>query len=76
LRHNNLRPDKWPQTFQRLAVGSVPWWQPWLAAAVMVLTAVIIVRTVVKMFQTQTLLSGQPFSARRYIPELIGRKHN
>jgi ABC-2 type transport system permease protein len=56
----------------RLVVGGVPWWQPWLAAALMAVTAVFIVRMVIRLFQAQTLLTGQPFNARRYLRALFG----
>lgn len=56
----------------RLVVGGVPWWQPWLAAALMAVTAVFIVRLVARMFHAQTLLAGQPFSARLYLRALFG----
>jgi len=56
----------------RLVIGGVPWWQPWLAAALMAIAAVFIVRLVARMFQAQTLLTGQPFSARRYLRALFG----
>jgi ABC-2 type transport system permease protein len=56
----------------RLVIGGVPGWQPWLAAGLMATTAVFIVRLVARMFQAQTLLTGQPFSARRYVGALLG----
>ncbi|HKZ86977.1 MAG TPA: ABC transporter permease [Anaerolineae bacterium] len=57
----------------RLVVGGVPWWQPWLAAALMAITAGFIIRMVARMFRAQTLLAGQPFSARRYVRALFAR---
>ncbi len=57
----------------RLSIGGVPFWQPFLAAGIMALTAVFIVRSVANMFRAQTLLSGQPFSARRFYKALIGQ---
>ncbi|UCF62507.1 MAG: ABC transporter permease [Anaerolineaceae bacterium] len=57
----------------RLTIGGVPLWQPFLAAGLMALTAVLIVRSVANMFRAQTLLSGQPFSARRFYRALLGR---
>lgn len=57
----------------RLTVGGVPLWQPALAMALMALTAVFIVRAVARMFHAQALLSGQPFSVRRYFAALVGR---
>jgi ABC-2 type transport system permease protein len=55
----------------RLAVGGVPWWQPWLAAVLVLITAVLIVRSVAGLFHAQTLLSGQPFSVRDFYRALI-----
>lgn len=56
----------------RLVIGGVPWWQPWLAAALMAITAAFILRMVARMFRAQTLLVGQPLSARRYFRALFG----
>jgi ABC-2 type transport system permease protein len=57
----------------RLTIGGVPLWQPLLAAGLMALTAVFVVRAVARMFRAQALLSGQPFSARRFAKALLGR---
>lgn len=57
----------------RLSAGSVPLWQPALASGLMVITAVLIVRAVAGMFRAQTLLSGQSYSARRFLEALAGR---
>jgi len=57
----------------RLTVGGVPLWQPLLAAGLLVLTAILVVRAVAGMFQAQHLLSGQSFSARRFASALLGR---
>jgi ABC-2 type transport system permease protein len=57
----------------RLVVGGIPLWQPVLAAVLLAFTAVLIIRAVAAMFHAQTLLSGQPFSARRYLRALLGR---
>lgn len=57
----------------RLAVGGVPTWQPVLAAVLLMITAVIIIRAVAAMFHAQTLLSGQPLSVRAYYRALLGR---
>jgi len=58
---------------KRLVVGGVPAWQLWVAAGGMVLTIPLVVRAVARMFQAQYLLSGEPFSARRYFRVLLGR---
>jgi ABC-2 type transport system permease protein len=57
----------------RLATGQVPWWQPAVAALLLGATAFLIVRAVAGMFRAQTLLSGQPFSTRRFLAALLGR---
>ncbi|MEJ2569257.1 MAG: ABC transporter permease [Anaerolineales bacterium] len=57
----------------RLTVGGVPFWQLPLGALFMVMTVVFVVRGAARMFQAQNLLSGQPFSARRYFAALFGR---
>jgi ABC-2 type transport system permease protein len=55
----------------RLAVGGVPVWQPFLAAGLLFIAAVLIVRAVAAMFHAQTLLSGRPFSVRTYYLALL-----
>jgi ABC-2 type transport system permease protein len=55
----------------RLTVGGVPLWQPFLAAGLTLLFAVLTIRAVTRMFHAQVLLSGQPFSAKRYISTLF-----
>ena len=57
----------------RLADGTVPLWQLLLSAALMLGTAHLIVRAVAAMFHAQNLLSGQPFSAKRFFRVLLGR---
>ena len=57
----------------RLTDGSVPLWQLLLSAALMLGTAYLIVRAVAAMFHAQNLLSGQPFSAKRFFRALLGR---
>jgi ABC-2 type transport system permease protein len=57
---------------KRLVVGGVPAWQPWAAAALMVLSLPLITRAVAHAFQAQYLLSGEPFSPRRYFRVLLG----
>ena len=57
----------------RLAAGGVPFWQPVLAAILLVITAVWVVRSVARMFRAQTILSGQPFSRKLFINALIGK---
>jgi ABC-2 type transport system permease protein len=55
----------------RLSAGGVPAWQPPLAAALLALTAVLIVRGVAGMFQAQALLSGQGFNLKLYFKALM-----
>jgi len=55
----------------RLAVGNVPLWQPITAVVLSILMAVLIIRAVARMFRTQMLLSGQPFSIQRYLKALM-----
>jgi len=57
----------------RVTIGGVPTWQLLLTVVLMIVTAVFIVRAVARMFRAQTLLSGQPFSIRRYFQALTGR---
>jgi hypothetical protein len=39
----------------------------------MILTVIFVVRTVARTFRVQSLLSGEPFSARRFFMVLMGR---
>ena len=55
----------------RLTVGNVPLWQPMTAVVLSILMAVLIIRAVARMFRTQMLLSGQPFSIQRYLKALM-----
>ena len=57
----------------RLTVGAVPLWQPLLAAALLAVTTIFVVRAVARMFHAQNLLSGQSFSAKRFYGALVGR---
>jgi ABC-2 type transport system permease protein len=57
----------------RLAAGNVPIWQPILAAVLLAITAVIIVRAVAGMFRAQALLSGTGFNLKVFLAALIGR---
>jgi ABC-2 type transport system permease protein len=57
----------------RLSAGSVPLWQTLLAAVLLALTAVLVVRAVARMFRAQTILSGQPFSRKVFFDALLGR---
>lgn len=57
----------------RLIASDVPAWQPLLAIVLLAIAAIFIVRAVSRIFRAQTLLSGQPFSARRFFGALLGR---
>jgi ABC-2 type transport system permease protein len=55
----------------RLAAGAVPAWQLLLSIGLMVAAAYLILRAVAAMFRAQYLLSGQPFSIRRFFAALF-----
>jgi ABC-2 type transport system permease protein len=57
----------------RVTIGNVPMWQLLLTVVLMILTAILIIRSVARMFRAQTLLSGQPFSMGKYLQALMGR---
>ena len=57
----------------RLAATSVPLWQTFLSAALLAVSAVLILRAVAGMFRAQTLLSGQPFELKLLFSALLGR---
>jgi len=70
----SLFPLTAPMTMMlRLSVGGVPWWQPPLAAGLLLLTVYFILRAVARVFRAQYLLSGQTFSVKRYFAALLGR---
>ncbi len=57
----------------RVTIGNVPLWQLFLTVLLMMATVIIIIRSVARMFRAQTILSGQPFSTRRYLRALVGK---
>jgi ABC-2 type transport system permease protein len=57
----------------RLSAGGVPAWQTPVAAVLLALTAVLILRVVARMFRAQSLLSGQPFQLKNYFKALAGK---
>jgi ABC-2 type transport system permease protein len=57
----------------RLTDGHVPPWQLLLALGLLFITAYFALRMVAAMFHAQTLLSGQPFSVKRYLKALAGK---
>ncbi|MBN2501795.1 MAG: ABC transporter permease [Anaerolineales bacterium] len=57
----------------RLSAGGVPFWQPFLAAGLLALTALFVIRAVAGFFDAQTLLSGQAISLKRFLNAMLGR---
>jgi ABC-2 type transport system permease protein len=57
----------------RMTATTVPLWQLVLSAGLQLLTGVLLLRLVARMFRAQTLLSGQPFTVRRYFDVLLAR---
>ena len=55
----------------RLTVGVVPFWQLALSLGLMVISVVLVLRAVGKIFRAQMILSGQPFTVRRYLRALL-----
>lgn len=56
----------------RLAAGSVPIWQLLLSIALILITAVLVIRSVANFFRAQTLLSGQEFKIKYLFKALLG----
>ncbi len=56
----------------RLTTGEVPLWQLLVSVGLLAVTAYVVVRVVAAMFRAQNLLSGQPFSVRRFFGVLFG----
>ncbi len=57
----------------RLTDGIVPLWQLLLSVGLLFMAAYFALQTVAAMFHAQNLLSGQPFSVKRYFRALAGR---
>jgi ABC-2 type transport system permease protein len=57
----------------RLTTGAVPIWQLLISVGVLAVTAYVTVRAVAAMFRAQHLLSGHPFSVRRFLRVLFER---
>jgi hypothetical protein len=57
----------------RMTATTVPLWQLVLSAGLQLLTGVVLLRLVARMFHAQALLSGQPFTIRRYFDVLLAR---
>jgi ABC-2 type transport system permease protein len=56
----------------RLVIGDVPAWQVLVSAGLLVVSIVIVVRGVARAFRAQSLLSGQPFTVKRFIGTVFG----
>ena len=56
----------------RMTVGGVPFWQLALSLGLLAISVVLALRAVGKIFRTQMILSGQPFTVRRYLRALLG----
>jgi len=62
----SLFPLSAPSTMMlRLMSGGVPWWQPPLAAGLLCLTALWVMRAVARLFRAQLLLTGQEITPKR-----------
>jgi len=57
----------------RLTDGLVPLWQLVLSVGMLFVTAYFALQMVAAMFNAQNLLSGQPFTVKRYLGALLGR---
>ena len=57
----------------RMAAGTVPVWQLFLAAAILAGTAYLILKGVSGMFRAQTLLEGQTFKLQLFINALLNK---
>ena len=58
----------------RLAIGPVPLWQLLTSLGLMILTFILLIQAVAKMFKTQLLLTGQKFSLGLYLKYLMGKE--
>jgi ABC-2 type transport system permease protein len=57
----------------RISAANVPLWQIVLSAVILAATAMLVIRSVARMFHAQSLLSGQPFTRKLFIDALMGR---
>jgi ABC-2 type transport system permease protein len=55
----------------RMTVTAVPLWQLALSLGLLLITVLLVLRAVGKIFRTQMILSGQPFTVRRYLRALL-----
>ena len=56
----------------RLTDGTVPLWHLLSSAVLLYAGAYLALRAAGAMFHAHNLLSGQPFSVKRYLTEMIG----
>ncbi len=54
----------------RMVQGGIPSWQIYLAVGLLIVTTILIVRAVARMFRVAELLSGQSFQLKRYLKAL------
>jgi len=54
----------------RMVQGGIPLWQIYLAAGLLIVTTILTVRAVARMFRVTELLSGQPFQLKRFLKAL------
>ncbi len=57
----------------RLAATTVPFWQSALAAALIAITAFLLIKSAARMFRAQNLLSGQSITTKGFISALFGK---
>ena len=57
----------------RLSITKVPPWQLGASVLLLLLAAIIILRIVARMFQAQTMLSGQPINIKKIYRSLLGK---
>jgi ABC-2 type transport system permease protein len=57
----------------RLTLGNVPPWQLLLSVFVLLVSAVIILGAVARMFRAQTILAGQPMSLNNFYRLILGK---
>jgi ABC-2 type transport system permease protein len=56
----------------RMAVEDIPVWQIAVSAIGLVLFAIWVIRVVSRLFQSQVMLAGQPFTNMRFLKALVG----
>lgn len=70
----SLFPFTAPSTMMlRLAAGTVPVWQILLSIGLLILTVLLVIRSVAGMFRAQMIMSGQPLTLKRLLLAMVGR---